>query len=78
MQAIQTRLILPTAKDTNQYIKASCDARTHVVLWLDNVCMEGNHLNAAKELCALLGWKYTAITSGSFGGDFYHTLKWRY
>jgi hypothetical protein len=57
MQAITTKYLGPT-NFRGSRVKASCQAKTLIFGWQDNLNSSANHLAAAKALAAQLGWNY--------------------
>jgi len=55
MQAITTKFVGPTDTKGSR-IKATAEAGSVTIGWDHGLTSEGNHIAAAKALCAKLGW----------------------
>lgn len=77
MQAIQTKYMGPT-NTRGSRIKATAAAGSITVGYDHALDVEGNHVAAAKALCAKLGWTQDAFREIATGqlpsGDFAHTF----
>lgn len=71
-QAIKTRYSGPTNTREARII-ASCDAGRISVPYAHDLDSEGNHLNAARSLCAKLGWD-GELASGVINNEYIHVF----
>lgn len=65
MQAIVTKFVPPNPNDMDQYVDVKAYAGKMRVPWADNLGIEENHDNAAREFCKKYGWGGTALYRGT-------------
>ena len=73
MQAIITKFLAPT-NNRGSRVKATCQAGTITVNWLDDLDIQDNHAAAANALAKKLGWtadKYGHLIGGCMANGGY-------
>ena len=78
MQAIETKYISPKyISPTNtkgSRIRATCEAKSIIVNWDYDLCIEQNHRQAAKKLTHVLGWNVELSSGCLKNGNYVHVL----